>query len=113
MRGPRLRSVGVSVALLAVIAGGCAESSEAFGTPAGMRARINELCDESRSFIEAGNVTEIRALADRIESEVSNVYDAAVETSSELRQYADALETGASAEYPACEVDVLPLTGVG
>jgi hypothetical protein len=113
MRGPLLRSCGVAVALLAVLAGGCAESSETFGTPAGMRARINELCDQSRALIEAGNIAEIRALADRIETEVSDVHDAAVETSADPRRYADALETGASAEYPACEVDVLPLTSGG
>lgn len=94
MIGRHLKHVVAAVALLAVLAGACSESAETFGTPAGMRSRINELCEESRSSIEAGNVAAIRELADRIDTEVSDVYDAAVETSSDLRRYADAIEAG-------------------
>jgi hypothetical protein len=113
MRGLWLRCIGLAVALLAVFVGGCAESSDTFGTPAGMRARINELCDESRSSIDVGDVQAIRELADRIEAEVSDIFEDAVETSSELRRYAVAIESGDAPDPPPCKVDVLPLTGGG
>jgi hypothetical protein len=76
-----------------------------------MRDRINRLCEEARIDIEAADAEAIRALADRIETEVSAVYQPAVETTEQLRSHADALEAGETPPPPACRVDVLPLTG--
>lgn len=97
--------------MMAALLVGCAETSDSFGTPAGMRARINELCEDASADIDAGNVNAIRSLADRIESEVSETYEDAVATVEELRAYAVQLEDGNSPERPQCHLVVLPLTG--
>jgi hypothetical protein len=76
-----------------------------------MRDRINKLCEEARTDVETGDAEAIRALADRIETEVSTVYQPAVDTSERLRNHADALEAGETPPPPTCRVDVLPLTG--
>ena len=87
-RRPLVTSTLAAVALIAILMAGCAESSATFGTPAGMRDRINKLCEEARTDIENGDAEAIRALADRIETEVSTVYQPAVDTSERLRNHA-------------------------